>query len=80
MEQATSSVDSETDALIQATVREAFASCTVLTVAHRLHTIADSNRILVLNSGRLLEFGSPSDLLKVRPAKWVFPLLLNFFA
>eukprot|EP00884_Botryococcus_braunii_P012469 jgi/Botrbrau1/21222/Bobra.39_2s0023.1 len=64
LDEATSSVDSETDALIQATVREAFVECTVLTVAHRLHTIADCNRILVLDAGRVHEFDTPGNLLQ----------------
>ncbi len=65
--QATSNVDGETDALIQTTVRDAFASCTVLTVAHRLHTIADCDRILVMDKGVAREFDSPANLLRVRP-------------
>ena len=50
---------------MQRTVREAFAECTVLTVAHRLHTIIDYDRILVLESGQALEFGSPQELMEV---------------
>ena len=52
----------------------AFAECTVLTVAHRLNTIADADRILVLDQGQALEFGSPQDLLQVRltlPQSWI---------
>ena len=47
-------------------MREAFAECTVLTVAHRLHTIIDYDRILVLDQGQALEFGSPQDLMQAR--------------
>ena len=50
---------------MQRTVRGAFAECTVLTVAHRLHTIIDYDRILVLEQGQALEFGSPQDLMQV---------------
>ena len=54
-----------TSGAVQRTVREAFAECTVLTVAHRLHTIIDYDRILVLEAGQALEFGSPQELMQV---------------
>lgn len=63
MDEATASVDMDSDALIQSTVREAFASCTTLTIAHRLNTIMDSDKVAFLDDGRLTEFGQPSDLL-----------------
>ena len=50
----------------QTSIRSAFADCTVLTIAHRLHTIMDANRVLVLDAGRLLEFDSPDLLKEVR--------------
>lgn len=53
-----------TDLLIQQTIREKFAECTVLTVAHRLHTIIDSDRVLVMDSGQTAEFDNPHNLLK----------------
>lgn len=65
-DEATSNVDNATDGLIQTTIRSAFADCTVLTIAHRLHTIIDSDRILLLDGGQLSEFDSPANLLKVR--------------
>jgi ABC-type multidrug transport system fused ATPase/permease subunit len=64
-DEATSNVDNATDALIQATIRAAFADCTVLTIAHRLHTIIDSDRILVLQAGQLAEMDAPTALLQV---------------
>lgn len=64
LDEATSNVDNATDALIQQTVRVAFKNCTVLTIAHRLHTILDSDRILLLDSGEVDEFDSPLTLLQ----------------
>ena len=64
MDEATASIDLETDSLIQKTIRSEFTDCTVLTIAHRLHTILDSTRVLVLDSGRVAEFDTPQSLLQ----------------
>ncbi|XP_053927351.1 ATP-binding cassette sub-family C member 2 [Cuculus canorus] len=64
LDEATAAVDLETDHLIQTTIRSEFAACTVLTIAHRLHTIMDSSRVMVLQAGRIVEYDSPSELLK----------------
>ncbi|XP_008943924.1 PREDICTED: canalicular multispecific organic anion transporter 1 [Merops nubicus] len=64
LDEATAAVDLETDHLIQTTIRGEFADCTVLTIAHRLHTIMDSNRVMVLQAGRIVEYDSPEELLK----------------
>nr|XP_057915144.1 canalicular multispecific organic anion transporter 1 isoform X2 [Doryrhamphus excisus] len=64
LDEATAAVDLETDNLIQTTIRKEFAHCTVLTIAHRLHSIMDSSRVMVLDSGRIVEFDSPSRLLE----------------
>lgn len=53
-----------TDALIQQTIRKKFTECTVLTVAHRLHNIIDSDRIMVIDSGVTVEFDEPHNLLQ----------------
>ncbi|KAK9839590.1 hypothetical protein WJX84_006235 [Apatococcus fuscideae] len=64
LDEATSNVDNETDDAVQMTVRKAFKECTVLTIAHRLHTIIDAERILLLHAGCIQEFDSPEMLLK----------------
>jgi len=63
MDEATASVDLETDAFVQKTVRKAFAHCTIITIAHRLNTVIDYDKVLVLDAGRVGEYGSPYDLL-----------------
>ena len=64
LDEAAASVDMETDQLIQRTIKEQFADCTVLTIAHRLHSVIDSDRLMVLDSGRISEFEEPQLLLK----------------
>lgn len=64
LDEATASVDSATDALIQKMIRSVFRGRTLLTVAHRLDTIADYDKILVLVAGKVVEFDAPDKLLK----------------
>lgn len=64
LDEATAAVDLETDNLIQNTIRKEFSDCTVLTIAHRLHSIMDSSRVMVLDAGKVVEFDSPSNLLE----------------
>ena len=82
LDEATAAVDLETDDLVQETIRAEFASCTVLTIAHRLNTIMDSSRVskmvgeggvepvpaqvLVLDAGMVREFDTPAALLADR--------------
>ncbi|RNA33218.1 multidrug resistance-associated 1 isoform X1 [Brachionus plicatilis] len=63
LDEATAAIDHNTDDLIQETIRTAFSQCTVITIAHRLNTILDSDRIMVLDKGRIVEFDTPVNLL-----------------
>ncbi|GAA5937761.1 uncharacterized protein JCM15063_002109 [Sporobolomyces koalae] len=66
MDESTASVDFETDEKIQQTIREGFSDSLVITIAHRLRSIIDYDKILVLDKGELAEFDSPAELLKNR--------------
>uniref|UniRef100_A0A3B4TZ91 ATP-binding cassette, sub-family C (CFTR/MRP), member 12 n=1 Tax=Seriola dumerili TaxID=41447 RepID=A0A3B4TZ91_SERDU len=66
LDEASASVDAETDSLIQITIRDSFQHCTTLTIAHRIHTILQVDRVLVLDHGQVIEFDHP-DVLKQRP-------------
>ncbi|XP_035718149.1 multidrug resistance-associated protein 4-like isoform X2 [Vespa mandarinia] len=67
LDEATANIDSQTDELIQRTLRTKFVDYTVLCVAHRLNTIIDSNRIIVMDGGEIAEFDHPYELLRNKP-------------
>ena len=64
MDEATASVDPATDNLIQATIRRTFARQTIITIAHRLPTVIDYDKICVLEQGKVMEFDTPHLLLQ----------------
>ncbi|KAK4265003.1 hypothetical protein QN277_026111 [Acacia crassicarpa] len=64
LDEATASIDTATDNLIQKTIREETSECTVITVAHRIPTVIDNDRVLVLDEGRIAEFDQPAKLLE----------------
>uniref|UniRef100_A0A8D0DBY8 ATP-binding cassette, sub-family C (CFTR/MRP), member 3 n=1 Tax=Sander lucioperca TaxID=283035 RepID=A0A8D0DBY8_SANLU len=66
LDEATAAIDLETDDLIQSTIRTQFEDCTVFTIAHRLNTIMDYTRVLVLDKGQVAEFDTPANLLSQR--------------
>ncbi|KAM0050639.1 putative ABC-type xenobiotic transporter [Helianthus debilis subsp. tardiflorus] len=77
MDEATASVDSQTDAVIQKIIREDFADCTIISIAHRIPTVMDCNRVLVIDAGYAKEFDKPSRLIE-RPS--LFGALVQEYA
>lgn len=76
LDEATSNVDPQTDSVIQRTIRSKFADCTVLTIAHRLQTVMDSDRIMVIDNGKVVEFDTPGQLLKDKNG-YFYSLVMN---
>ncbi|KAJ1649997.1 hypothetical protein GGF38_005949, partial [Coemansia sp. RSA 25] len=63
LDEATADVDSVTDRKMQELIRTEFSDCTVLTIAHRLDTIMNSDRVVVMEQGRIVEVGEPRELM-----------------
>ncbi|RAH74153.1 multidrug resistance-associated protein [Aspergillus aculeatinus CBS 121060] len=76
LDEPTSSLDKETDARVQKLIRELFQDCTVIMVAHRIHTLLDFDQVVVLDSGRVVEVGHPRGL--ARRPDGAFAKLLAF--
>lgn len=70
LDEATAAVDVQTDKIIQETIRSEFSDKTILTIAHRLDTIMDSDRVLVLERGTIKEFDTPENLLKNKDSEF----------
>jgi len=64
LDEATAAIDTETDSLVQETIKTEFSHCTMLTIAHRLNTVLTCDKILVMGDGEVLEFNEPSKLLQ----------------
>ena len=64
LDEATSNVDMKTDAFIQSVIKERFKTTTVITIAHRLDTIADYDKVVVMSEGRVVEEGAPWELIE----------------
>ncbi|KAI9109436.1 hypothetical protein K1719_019490 [Acacia pycnantha] len=64
LDEATASIDSATDSILQQVIRQEFAGCTVITIAHRVPTVIDSDMVMVLSNGKVVEYDEPSKLMK----------------
>ena len=71
LDEATAAVDVQTDVMLQTTLRSPlFANRTIITVAHRINTIMDSDRVVVLEKGEVVEFDTPTELIKKKGVFW----------
>ena len=76
LDEATAAVDPETDELIQSTIKQQFKNCTVLTIAHRVNTILNSDKVIVLSKGKIVEMAPPTNLL-INPCSVFHSMVYN---
>ncbi|CAJ1950915.1 unnamed protein product [Sphenostylis stenocarpa] len=78
LDEATASIDSATDVILQQVIRKEFAECTVITVAHRVPTVIDSDMVMVLSYGKLVEYDEPSKLIGTN--SWFSKLVAEYWS
>ncbi|QCE02235.1 ATP-binding cassette [Vigna unguiculata] len=78
LDEATASIDSATDTILQQVIRQEFAECTVITVAHRVPTVIDSDMVMVLSYGKLVEYDEPSKLMATN--SWFSNLVAEYWS
>lgn len=71
LDEATASVDPETEAAVFETIQKQFRDCTVLVIAHRLQAVVSFNKVLVMDEGKIIDFKSPSELLNNKNLKFI---------
>jgi ABC-type multidrug transport system fused ATPase/permease subunit len=77
LDEATSSVDFATDALMQSVIKEAFADATILVIAHRINTIIECDKILSMADGQVAEYAHPHELLRAEGSDGIFKSLVK---